>query len=1852
MNPITPYHRKPAREARFFFAALGIAVGITAALLSCAKEPGPDPAEVAAVTGGVIHRTAPIEVVFIKEHDASKLPPQGIFRFSPPAEGSAAWRDPYTLVFTPSAPLAPGERYSVSVGGGRTGIRRFSFHFQTAFVNLTVLVAPPRIDEKGDVLVEGEALAEEGIGDAAIETVVESPEMGKPEWTHENGVHRFRFPPVTRTETPRTVEISWSGQRIGSAETGYTTVRIPSSGVFEVVGLRENEGVVEVAFSAPLKEYADLRGFVSLSGETDVRCSLDSNIIKIFGARNAEGIPPGAELLIQDLEDIHGNILAAPVQYTMSERWELPEVRFAGGGVILPTTQGAALTLETRNVSGVLIEAFRIYGDSMVQFLQVNSLAGEQELDRVGEPVWTKSFDFPWKTSDQNRWVRRGLDCSELARKYPDSLFRVRVSFRRRHIQYVCSAGHGDFSNLQFPGDSFPAYEASSGESSFWDSYEDSPGYSYYEWNQRRKDPCHPAFYMPMRDHNVTIGRNVLISDLGLLAKRALDGTWLVAVSNIKTAKPAANAELRVMNFQGRVLHQAKAGSDGLAALPDMKSLSAPGEPAFIYAQAGFGRAWLKVNDSAALAVSHFDLAGDRPASGLRGLIYGERGVWRPGDDIYLTFLLADPGGTLPAGHPVRFELEDPRGRVTLERTYTSSLDGFYAMTAATAPDAPTGAWTARVQAGGAVFTKGLRIETVMPNRLKMDLDFGARTFLESVKTPVSLESAWLYGAPAPGLKADVSVSFSGGAFSFPGYGDYSFRDPSRTVSSERQTIWEGKLDGEGKVRFDVELKPGARVPGKLSAHFMTRVFEPSGVFSSEQTTVEFSPYSRYVGVKLPKGDAARNMLLTDTDHRAEIAVLDSGGKPVSGNVSLDCAVYKLSWRWWWEKGSDEPAEFASALSRSPVMRGSVNAQDGKASWNFRVNYPDWGRYLVIIRDGSGGHAGVALVYIDWPGWAGRAQEGGQDSSAMLVLTPGKPVYRLGEKVSVSFPSNRDAGALVAVEKGGRIIRREWISCADTSTAYEFPLEPSMIPNVYVHVTLLQPHLQTRNDLPIRLYGVVPVMTEDPRTVLTPRIDAPENWLPEAPASFTVSEAGGRAMVYTVAVVDEGLLGLTRYRLPNPASTFYAREASFLKAWDLYSSVMGAYSGQLETLLAIGGGDDGIGGGEKKPERFKPVVRFFGPYQLKAGERREERFDLPSYVGALRIMVLAASPQAELRGNFASQRAYGTAEKEVRVSSDLMVFGTLPRTLSPGDEAVIPVSVNSYAQGARKVKVSLALSGGLTGTQTQEAVFEKSGEKMVRFTVKAPDAPGFITFSISAESPGLRAARHRTDLEVRSTAMPVTRSSTGIIPPGDRWSGSLQWPGRALTNTGAIELSRFPPLNLEKRLNYLIAYPHGCVEQTTSAVFPQLYLDRIMELEAGRKAQIRANVAAGAERLMGFQTADGGFSYWPGEGEAHIWGSNYAGHFLLEARRAGYAVSGQVMAKWLYFQKNKAALWQARGSIGGEGFLEQAYRLYTLALAGEADLGSMNRLREQRNPALPANAAWRLAAAYWYAGQRDAARSMIRDLSVLTEDYRELSGTFGSALRDKAMILETLVLLGDAGRTKPLFEELSAALSAESWLSTQETAYALIAMTPYMGASASSAPAEVHYSFGGKRGSAVFQSAAASVDAGSLAGSSGDFSLENRSAFPVYARVTAKGLPEEGAEPALAEGLVLSAEYRDMDGNAVDPASLKAGDDMEIRITLRNSSAQAVPEVALVALLPASWEIINYRLAGAEGDPGFKYQDIRDDRVMSYYDLGRGQSKTLSFRVNRAYEGNYFRPAIHAYAMYDESIRALLPGKR
>ena len=899
------------------------------------------------------------------------------------------------------------------------------------------------------------------------------------------------------------------------------------------------------------------------------------------------------------------------------------------------------------------------------------------------------------------------------------------------------------------------------------------------------------------------------------------------------------------------------------------------------------------------------------------------------------------------------------------------------------------------------------------------------------------------------------------------------------------------------------------------------------------------------------------------------------------------------------------------------------------------------------MSDIEGGHETGQVVYIDWPYWS-RANRSSSENANMLNFACDKEKYTTGENIKLSFPSPSDGMALVSVESGTRVIKKFWIPTKKGETVYQFPATADMAPNAYIHVSLIQPHASTKNDLPIRMYGVVPVLVDDPATHLIPEIKMPDVIQPESNTSIQVKEKTGRRMTYTLAIVDEGLLDLTRFKTPQPWNSFYAREALGVKTWDMYDAVIGAYAGKLDKLLSVGGDGDGLGGKGVKANRFKPLVKFMGPFQLEAGQEKTHRLQVPNYVGSVRVMVVAEN-----------NAAYGNAEKAVAVRKPLMILATLPRVLGPGESVSLPVDIFAMEKQVKDVKVEVELNEllSLEGSKQQSMHFERTGDEVINFKLNVAERTGIAKVKITASS-GKEKAVQEIELDVRTPNPKVSDGFEMAVEPGQSWDAAIAFKGISGTNKATIEFSSIPSMGLEKRLDYLLQYPHGCIEQTTSSVFPQLYVMNLMELKEVQKIKISDHIKAGLRRLQLFQTANGGFAYWPGESYDSEWGSNYAGHFMLEAEKQGYNLPLNLKNKWVKYQQEQARNWSANNSMynhphGNEtNEVIQAYRLFVLALSNNAELGAMNRLREEKNVSITAK--WRLAAAYHLVGQNEVALSLIKDLPTSVIAYKELSYSYGSDVRDEAMILETLSLLKEKVKANSLAKVVAKNLNSHNWMSTQETAYSLLAMCEYAGVKENHGEMNFSYALnGGAETEKLVKKNLAQVkytDA-DISGKS-TVSVKNKGQGTLFAKVMVEGIPLIGDKTASAKDLKMEVVYRNMKGQSIEPDKIQQGTDFIAVVTISNPGTKGqLKEMALNQVFPSGWEIHNSRMDETGTANAARHQDIRDDRVYSYYELAANTSKTFVIQLNATYLGKFYLPTLYSEAMYDNLINARVPGR-
>jgi uncharacterized protein YfaS (alpha-2-macroglobulin family) len=1797
---------------------------------------------ISAYTSGVISRKSEIRVLFVNNAATPGQSAAGLLDFSPDIPGTAEWRSLRELVFTPKNDLIPSKEYKATLHVGR--ILKLPKAFDLFTFGFTVIRPAMEVQVLGlfsedpahpsTQILKGQVDTSDKEEPALVEKVIEAEQMGRKlavEWSHAmDGLgHYFKVKDVERTDTPSEVRVTWDGEPIHVDKRGARDIDVPALGEFQFVSAEAvlaGTRHVLLRFSDTLAKDQKLQGLIRIENRP-LTFEIDGNVIRVYSTRDFMGSVP--VLISPGIRNFANRRLPRPETREVFFESIRPQVLFVGKGVILPRKDRLTVPIEAVNLRAIQVAAFQIYGNDVAQFLQVNDLEGSTELARVGRFLWRKTIALSEDPSVTGAWSRYELDVTSLFQENPGSIFRLILSFNRGNSTYPCPE-----STTPVVAEPALRNKDDAGES-YWDYYTYNYEATADGWSHRN-DPCHDAYYNPMYFHGgppqALVGRNFLASNVGLLAKLEENGTLHVVTTDIGTARPQSDARVRAYNYQNQLLGEASSDGNGFAVLK-LKD-----RPFFISAQSGTDIGYLRINKDSALPVSQFDVGGEAVRKGIKGSIYGERGVWRPGDALYLTFVLFDRDRVLPAGHPVLMEIYSPQGQLVETLKPEKTVEPFYAFRFQSDEAAPTGNWRARVLVGGLNFTKVLKIETVIPNRLKIDFKTG-RELLTRKDVPIeaAVASQWLHGAPASNLKFDVTVRLAPRPTRFEKYQSYSFDDPATEFTGGEAVAEKGVLDAEGRGRVKLDFAPKQPSPGMLDASFVTRVFEESGDFSIDSFSQPYHPYDAYVGILTPKGDAARGMLLTDKDHTVDIVTLDPSGRPIP-REKLKASLYKLDWRWWWDKSGESLAQYVSSKQTTPLLSGEVSTPGGTGQWTFQIKYPDWGRYLIRVEDPEGGHTTGRIVFIDWPGWAGRSREEAGAGATRLNFTSDKPVYQVGEKAVIFLPEAVQGRALVSVENGSSVLQKMWVSTQKGENRFEIPLSKEMTPNVYVHVTLLQPHSGKVSDTPIRLYGVIPVVVENPETRLEPAVVMADEVKPNEKFKVQVREKNRRPMTYTLAVVDEGLLGLTRYSAPDLRKEFYNREALGVVTWDLFDEVVEAYGAELSRILALGG-DEGAAAKDKarKPRRFPPVVLFAGPFELKEGETASHELEMPQYFGAVRAMVVAGR-----------DGAFGSAEKSVLVRRDLMALPTLPRVVRPGEDVTMPIAVFVTNPSLKNVEVSVETNKlfSVVGESTKSVSFAQPGDEIISFALKTADAvgQGEVRFRVSSGSERIEDA---ISVPVLGSNPMITETTRLEVKPGQTLSQAVTPFGLENTNTVTVEASPLPPLNLEKRLDFLIRYPHGCIEQTLSAAFPQLYLKGLVRLDDKQQKEIQRHMEAAIEKLSRFQMPNGAFSYWPGGHEAHEWSTTYAGWFLLETARLGYRVPQSMLDRWRANQKMMANMWTAGDSYQQ---LTQAFRLFTLALARDPDLGAMNRLREAEG--LAGIAAVELAAAFHITGQTDAAADLTQHADLKVVRYRDYSLTFGSDFRDQALLVRCLVQMDRLDKAKPLVDEIVKVAGSDLWLSTHETAYALMALASFYGTGRVK-PFRYRLAWDGESPQDVEASVPFDkrvyenfpVKGRTLA-------VTNDGESTLYVNIYRRGMPPAGGEPESANDLSIEVNYRDLKMNQLDIGSVSQGLDIVVDIRVRNMTQRALDNLVLTHLVAAGYQIKNPRFTGESGTAAdVDYQDIRDDRVYTYFSLAPGRDKTFLITLNASYRGRYYQPGPVVEAMYEAAVHANAKGQ-
>ena len=1773
-------------------------------------------------TSGAIAKGEPVVVRF-KGAEAMKVKygeqlPANAFSFKPSLKGKAVWIDETTVGFQYDD-IDPNQNYTCDFRIGdfvdAGDCEPLQFGFAVRRQNFSLVGTYPLCVE-GDKMsyilrvafvnpVEGEV---EQIVDANTRKAytVTSKLVG-------GNVYDIEIQDIARKNEESMLKVVLDGAAIEANRSRTCERPVYAKHDFKPVefNVDNTTGQAVLYFTQPLKQGQNLNGFLNFNYKIGYRSDIQNNKILLYFDKTSLYRYQLEELEMKVASGIRSasdQLLQEEYEYEFDLTDYVPQVRWTDEGVIIPNVDETTVYFDAVCLNSVTLRIVRIFDDNILSFLQDNELDETYGVRKAGrlEKKIRLQIDNPYPT----QWKTFPIVLSDYIKVESGAMYQLSLDFGPADYTFASE----EMKDEQLEN---PAMEAD-----YWDG--NRYDYKQYRYDGEWGDPNGYYFY-----NNVEKKKNIVVSDLAVTAKMGRNDVVNVFVYKISDATPASGAQVTAYNFQRQEL--AKGSTDGNGFV----QLNCANRPAFVVAQDRKGsKSVIKLTDGNALSYSRFDVAGESVDKGVSAFAYANRGVWRPGDEIQVNLMLNDLDNALPENYPVVLEVSDATGRLYAKQVNTKPMNDIYCFRVPTNVSDETGLWLARFKVGTSVVTKNLRVETVKPNRLEIKFDLPEVVSLAN-KDRVALTSKWLNGMKAGGLKTEVDVVVRKGQTTFKNFKNYTFANETMGFEPQEVSLFSGKLNSEGVA--DVGFGPLENIYASqmMNGTFTVKVFEPGGDFSIASFKTQISPYRRYVGVELPETTSKYGSYYdTNKDWKFNIAMVSEDGTAYKSAVSLEYALYKLDSYWWWSSEDEWSLQrYATGTYKAPVKNGTLTC-NGTTSVSFNIPNDKWGSYLLVVDDKQGGNMFAKVISFDW-GYGHASSASG--APAQLVMKTTADSYQVGEKIVVTFPANEQAKALVTVEANEKVMQTMLLENLGKEGKVEITATDEMIPNVYIYVALIQPH-DANNDLPIRLYGVVPVKVENKKMQLQPNIAAPETANTKKTIDVKVSEANKQAMTYTLAVVDEGVLGLTNFSTPDPYRYFNSKQALSVRTWDNYAAVVDAFSGELGSVYAIGG--DGILNQEiTLDNRFKAYAVTLGPFELKAGETNSHSFEVPQCSGALRFMVVA-------KGN---GKAFGSTEKRMTVVDPINLYASAPRVVAPGDELNLKVQVQAPTMKNKTLQVKFDNTNLEPVSALPTTVkIDGDGEGLVAIRTNIPKKLGNAELKVSVTGDGYT-AESSTLMPIRMPYAERRSTITKEIEAGATANVPFNLAGMEGTQQGSITISSLLPVDLFGRIDYLMDYPHGCLEQTTSKAFPQLYLNYFIQLDDKEKEAMRNNIEAAVNNLKLYQKSDNALTNWIGGHYVDPWTEIYALHFLVEANRQGFNVPQYFLDGLLSYQANIAKQWKNNPDFK-QGETIQAYRLFVLALAGKAEMGAMNRFKEmEMNYSLTKALA---AAAFAQTGKTTIALNLLPALEE-GQPMSDYYSSFGSRTRDLAFYTYVQMLCDvDAQTVQNNINSVCRVLSSDRWLDTQTTAFSLFMLGKYaekMNISNSSLSAAVKVN--GEEHTLNANTASAGFSFIPKLGAN-TVEIKNNTDQKMVANLFTKTSAAEYDMNESGNFITMTVSYYDKNGNAVNPSSLTVGTDLRVQMTVNNPSDYQVTELALSYYLPSGWELVNERVNGEmTGNEGAKHIDLRDDRAYFYFDLMPKTKKTFTLKANATYEGNYIIPAVRCEDMYNNEIFYNVPAR-
>jgi len=1763
---------------------------------------------------------------------------QKVIILSPSTPGKVSLTNNTIITFTPTEPLLPDQTYTVTLNLKSLDAKRFD---KTISYNIKTFAQDMKVEREGFIInddasisiilgvktadkVSVDKLKTCFITDAtSVEILERSPMDYEVECRYAGGMKKESI-------------ISYNGKNIGCAVQGDVDIFDVNTKEFGVVYTHHNttDKSFNIYFSQRIQKQMDLTGLVKVQDE-NASYTVKNNTLTIF-LSEIRDVNSVNITLSKGIKSAEGKTLLSDYSFDISVQIDNPDARFVSEGNYFPSEGDFKIPIKTRALESLRIVVIEIKQENVAHYLAWQSLtyADYYNLRMYGKPVYDQVVPLTQGIRDNEGWTVHGIDLTAKINKNPGSIYHISLDFGPENTTLACKKELKKFKiNSKIPDNDFFTIR-----DYYYNDY-----YYYnedYVWEEG-SNPCKLAYYVNKQPEN----KLFICSDYSVVAKKA-GKNYHIALTKLMDLSVVSDAEITLYNLQAEKIGSMRTSGDGFALLENIQN-----DAAVLKVEKGKQVTYLALDPNTSNTLTEFDIAGERTETDTEFFAYTDRDIWRPGDSIYVDLMINKSHSDLPKGFPLVMTFYNVDNMIMDEQIQQIDLENkqIYSFTVSTPSNAKTGLYRCMFQVGPRSVRKNIRIETIKPNTAEVFYAFDKMldNTIYSDNISGTILAKYLTGFEVGNAKIKATARGRKLKNPFPDFKEYTFDVYDNENFDNNFDILDLQTNEKGTASFkgNQEL---TTYNSPITVSIETETILPGGGINKEGKSITVSPFETYLGALRKEGSGWNGNHTFKENIEINLVNLTNKGKINNKANSVSYSLQQHISSWWVDKYRlRSSGNFVNGDFWKDMDSGNTNIS-GKGKITFPKGKLGKGAYKLTMTDETSGHS-TQVYFTVYDGI--ESIPGAQPY--IVEFSTDKDAYKTGENVNVRLPDIEGAKALISIERGNRIIGQQWSTLSKSNNVISLTTDENWSPNVYIHVTIMQKYKQQINDLPLRMYGIRHIKMDGTNSQLKPAATIPDKLESNKSYTFNVSETDGRAMEYTLALVDEGLLNLTGFATPDPAKHFNGKFPLLVKTWDIYQYLIAYFKGKFAGIISIGGDNAYNPDAIAEINRYKPVAIHIGPFKLSKGGKNTHTIEIPNYIGKVRMMIIACNAN-----NF------GKWEKFIPVKNPLMVQSQFPRTLNISDKLQLPVTIlrddPNITAANLTAKADAAMVKGFTANKSLS--FNGKNQISQSYDIEVLNKVGKLSVELGVNGVG-KSMKESTDILINYPNSYESSITKNIIEPGLKLDYTIKPKGYREVFTSKIMVSGLKVPNFTQYAEDLIEYPYGCLEQTTSVGFSQLYLDKILQLDPKENRTRMENLQASINKITRFQQSSGKFNYWDNS-YYHAWSDIYAGNFLVEMKNLNYLPNkSDMLDRWLNAHVTIANNW-ALTEVTNEYIYEsesmaQAFRLFVLAKGGKPAKSAMNRFVTSSKSVNPVTW-WLIAGSFQLSGYDSKAKEYVSKAESLQINYNESKSyaSFGDKGRDWAIIVEILSYIdGDKTRFENYYDQMVETLNSYSWTSTQTKGFAFIAAYKYFGKSLGLV-SKVDYTISGLTGGiknfqhSAYEPRLITIDKASF---DKPIVIQNKGKGPLYVYRTDRFIDNNLVKDGASSNLGINVDYYNATRKQSGISGINLGDDIIVSIRVNNPSALEINDMALNLKMPAGWELINPRLYETENskDKGnYTYQDYRDDRVYTFFNMKAGGAESFSFRTKAAFTGDFYLPAVSCENMYKGTVYARTATKR